>query len=55
VHFLPNRAAAFLAPIDTIFHSAEPAKPSPTTDAERRASHENTGADETIGLGGKGN
>jgi hypothetical protein len=32
-HFLPNRAAAFLAPIDTIFHGGESHKPSHTTDA----------------------
>lgn len=53
-HFLPNRAAAFLAPIDTIFHGAESHKPSHTTDAESRASRENTGANEGIGLGSSG-
>ncbi len=53
-HFLPNRAAAFLAPIDTIFHGAESHKPSHTVGVENHGNRENTGANEGAGLGSSG-
>jgi hypothetical protein len=53
-HFLPNRAATFLAPIDTIFHGAESHKPSHITDSESRESRENTGLNAGADLGSSG-
>jgi integrase len=43
-HFLPNRAAAFLAPIDTIYHGQKPHSAPHSVGAERRESLENTGS-----------
>jgi integrase len=42
VHFLPDRAGAFLAPIDAIFHGRESHTASHSADAKNRESRENT-------------
>jgi integrase len=52
VHFLPDRAGTFLAPIDAIFHGRESHTAPHSAGAERRGSRENTGEHGVLDPGG---